>query len=94
MLGQEMEKNNSTINTFEEINWKDPFPPLPKKRKSIVGGRRSTTPSRKKKKKLAEKKLEDPIYEEMTFNPLYPPALTFIPHKEIMIKMMKVCVET
>lgn len=37
--------------------------------------------------------MKDLIYAATQFSPLHPPRTHYIPSKEIMIKMMRVCVE-
>ena len=66
-LESEME-NENRINTFEEINWKDPFPAKVNSKK-------------KKGVRLQEAKVDELVYSEARFNPMRPPNLTFIPSK-------------
>ena len=84
-LESELE-NDNRIGTFDEINWKDPFP-APKGRNSKCGHRK------KDACKLQNAKVDEPVYSESRFNPMRPPNLTFIPSKQIMKKLMRVCTE-
>ena len=78
-------KNLNRINSFQELNWKDPFPdPEPPKARFWV------PPS---KKKLEKKNIKELVYDESKFQPGAPPTMTFIPAEAIMRKMMRVCTE-
>lgn len=83
-LESELE-NENRIGTFEEINWKDPFPAP--KRNSRMGHKK------KDAGRLQNAKVDEPVYSEARFNPMRPPNLTFIPSKQIMKKLMRVCTE-
>lgn len=60
-------------------------------------GRSSKTSSKlgKKKKpnKLAEAEITDVVYDESKFNKYTPPSLVYMPTKNLMMKMMRVCSE-
>ena len=75
--------NENRIGTFDEINWRDPFP-APK---------RKIQQSRRAGVRLQEVKVDEMVYSETRFNPMRPPNLTFIPSKLIMKKLMRVCTE-
>ena len=88
------------INTFAEINWKDPFLEKEKQEaaKKASSGRSSSKISsklgnKKKPAKLAEAEIDDVVYDESKFNKSTPPVLVYIPTKSLMLKMMRVCSE-
>lgn len=68
-LESELE-NDNRIGTFDEINWKDPFPAAKSKKNS-----------KKADKRLQDVKVDELVYSETRFNPMRPPNLTFIPSK-------------
>ena len=84
------------INSFSEINWKDPFaePEVGNKKLKSASSRSSSKTKKKKKNgKLAEANINENIYDGSKFNEFNPPRIVFVPSKNIMMKMMRVCAE-
>lgn len=65
----------NTINSFEEINWLDPFP----EDKNLLVS------------EFVEPTMCDLVYDECKFKEAAPPGMIFIPSKLVMRKIMKVC---
>ena len=77
-------ENNNIISDFGDIGWKDPFPERLRKKKSK---------KKKKAKRQSLLKIDELVYDEAKMNPDIPPRMIFVPSEEIMMKMMRVCVE-
>ena len=66
------------INSFEELNWIDPFP--------------TKVSAEHADKKLSKiQNIEDLVYDESKFIKTQPPNMVFLPNRMILRKIMKVC---
>ena len=88
--------NTNLIHSFEEIDWVDPFPEIKEEEEDQYETSMTDLPS-KRKKKANKKRLVDMsmhyeyVYDESKFNDYNPPAMVYIPDKNILYKLMKVC---
>lgn len=74
------------MNTFEDLNWRDPFPNKIQKLATNKWANLGGNPV----KKLNQNKA---VYDESKMNAFYPPNLIFIPSKMLLKKLMRVTTE-
>jgi hypothetical protein len=91
-----MMENTNLIHSFEEIDWVDPFPEPKEDSDDEYEKSMTDLPSRRKRKanktRLVDMSMQyEFVYDESKFNDYTPPAMVYIPDKNILYKMMKVC---
>jgi hypothetical protein len=78
-----IQSEENIVNSFAEINWIDPFGSGSEPKKS----------GKKKPKKLVEVQITQLVYDESKFLPENPPNLIFVPSRNLMLKLMRICCE-